>query len=338
MPNTNPINDSAEVTEFVVAEAKKAGLCNVYPIGAISVKSKGESMSPMLELKEAGCVAFSDDGRPVHNALIMRRALEYGKMFDAVLSVHEEELQLTSGFSMNESALSLKLGLVGMPGAAEDIMIARDIELARLTGGRVHFCHVSTARAVTLIRRAKEDGIPVTAEVMPHHFLLTEDAIGDYDTTYKMSMPLRKREDMEALLIGLKEGVIDCIASDHAPHEADSKNTDFSSASFGILGLQTTLPLSLSKVADGTLSMQRAIEALTVSPAKCFGLRTPTLKSGELADITIIDPKKEIKLTTKMIQSKSKNTPFIGQILKGVATKTFFKGKQVFSIEELEEV
>lgn len=335
MPNTNPVNDHAEITEFMLRQAKVASLAHVGPIAAITKGLKGETMAPYLELKEAGAVAFSDDGEPVYNAQIMRRALEYCSMLDMVLSVHEEELSLSDGFSMNESALSLKLGLKGMPDAAENVMIARDIELARLTGGRVHFCHVSTARGVQLIKRAKEDGIPVTAEVAPHHFTLDESAVIGYNTQAKMSMPLRKQEDIEALLLGLKEGVIDCIASDHAPHEADSKNKEFDKASFGILGLQTTLPLTLARVRDGHLSLVRAIEALTTSAAKCLNLAEPSLKPGKSADFVLIDENRSITLAVEHILSKSKNTPFYGSELKGLAVKTFMAGREVFDINSL---
>lgn len=245
MPNTEPAIDTTSVVDFVKRQASRADLCRVYPIGCITVGRAGKALAPMLELRDAGCVAFSDDGLPVMNGNIMRRALEYNKMLGTVLTVHEEDLELSHNFSMNESALSLKMGLRGMPDAAENVMIARDIELARLTGGRVHFCHVSTARGVTLIKRAKEDGIPVTAEVTPHHISITEKMVEGFNTQAKMSMPLRSEADIEALLEGLKEGTIDCVSSDHAPHEADSKAREFEHASMGMLGLQTTVPLLL---------------------------------------------------------------------------------------------
>lgn len=330
MPNTNPIIDCAQIAEFVCAQGQRAGMARVHPIGAITVGSKGEALAPFGELRDAGCVAFSDDGRPVFNSLIMRRALEYASMFDAVLTVHEEDLDLSRGFSMNESALSVQLGLVGMPDAAENVMIARDIELARLTGGRVHFCHVSTARGVTLIRRAKEDGIPVTAEVAPHHFTLDESSVRDFDTTAKMSMPLRSQEDISALLAGLADGTIDAIASDHAPHEADSKNVAFSQASFGILGLQTTVPLTLARVRDGSLTLERAIDALTARARAALNLPPLALQAGNVADLCVIDPKKRLTLTKEMILSKSKNTPFIGCELEGVCVQTILAGRIVF--------
>ncbi len=333
MPNTNPTNHSAEVSEFIVAEGKKHNLCHVHPIASITLGLEGKEMSPMLELKEAGAVAFSDDGRPVWDAGMMRRACEYSLMFDTVLTLHEEELSLSNEFSMNESPLSVKLGLKGMPGAAEDALIARDIEIARLTGARVHFCHVSTARAVTLIERAKADGISVTAEVTPHHLLLTEELVSDFDTNYKMSMPLRTNADNEALIDGLARGVIDCVASDHAPHEADSKKTEFANASFGILGLQTTVPLLLSLVRDDKLTLERFVECLTTDPARCFRFEEPSISAGKRADITIIDLEKKITLSKDVIKSKSKNTPFLDTDLTGVAIKTIFGGRVVYNGE-----
>ena len=336
MPNTNPVNDSGAVTEFIVKQAAAVNLCRVLPIGAITIKSDGKALSPMMELRDAGCVAFSDDGRPVYNAGIMRRALEYNLMLGTILTVHEEDLDLSHNFSMNESALSVRMGLTGMPDAAENVMISRDIEISRLTGGRVHFCHVTTARGVTLIRRAKEDGIPVSAETTMHNITLDEHAVAGYETQAKMSMPLRSQEDIAALLAGLRDGVIDCIASDHAPHEADSKNVEFEHASFGILGLQTTLPLLLAKVRDGSLTLLRAIDLLTAAPARCFNLSVGTLAKGSAADITVIDLERSMTVTPQLIRSKSKNTPFMGATMTGIAVKTFFGGRLVFDITELE--
>ncbi|MCL4162323.1 UNVERIFIED_CONTAM: hypothetical protein GTU68_056762, partial [Idotea baltica] len=331
MPNTNPINDSASVTELILERAAKANLCRVYPIGAITMGSKGKSLAPMMELTEAGCVAFSDDGWPVSNAQMMRRALEYSSMFERVLTVHEEDTSLSNHFAMNESALSIKLGLQGMPDAAENVMIARDIELARLTGGYVHFCHVSTARGVELIRRAKNDGISVTAETTPHYLVATEDLVSDFDTNAKMSMPLRGAEDVEALRIGVKDGTIDCIASDHAPHENDSKFVEFDKASFGTIGLQTTLPLVMQCVREKAFSLERGIEALTSSPRKCFKLEEHSLKEGQVADVVVIDPERVETATKEFFQSKSKNSMFLDWQLQGLADYTFVSGRQVYS-------
>ena len=332
MPNTDPVNDNQAVTKYILGRAAERVGARVYPIGAISRGQKSEELAPLVELHEAGCVAYSDDGRPVTDANLMRRALEYASQFGGVFTCHEEDLALSGKFAMNESLLSFELGLKGMPEAAENVMIARDIELARLTGGRVHFCHVTTARGAKLIERAKEDGIPVTGEVSPHHFTLTENAVIGYNTNAKMSPPLRLESDIEELLRQLERGVIDCIATDHAPHEYDSKRRDFPSASFGILGFQTAVPLTLAKVRDGKLSLARAIESLTVSAAKCFNLSAGTLSKGAAADITVIDPELRVKHTHAFIASKSKNTPFLGQELIGHAVMTFVGGEQVFEM------
>lgn len=337
MPNTNPVNDHGQVTEFILEKAAEANLCRVYPIGAISIRLEGESLAPMMELREAGCVAFSDDGQPVWDSALMRKALEYSLMLDTVLTCHEEDKRLSHGFSMNESALSLKLGLQGMPDAAENVMIARDIELARLTGARVHCCHVSTARGALLIQRAKEDGIPITAETAPHYLTLDESAIGEYNAMAKMSMPLRRAEDVEALRAALESGVIDCIGSDHAPHELDSKRVEFEKAAFGIIGFQTTLPLTLELVRAGDLSLRRAIAALTSDAARCLKLTPTTIAAGGAADITLIDLERTMTFNPAMNRSKSSNSPYFGRKLQGLATKTFVGGREVFSIDSFEQ-
>lgn len=337
MPNTSPVNDEPSITKYILSKAAERLGAKVLPIGCISKGQKSEELAPLLELHEAGCVAYSDDGRPVTDANLMRRALEYAKQFNGILTVHEENLSLSRGFAMNEGLTSFKLGLVGMPEAAENVMIARDIELARLTGGRVHFCHVTTARGALLIQRAKDDGIPVTGEVTPHHFTLTDEAVEGFDTNAKMSPPLRTARDVELLLEALEKGVIDCIATDHAPHEYDSKHREFQTASFGILGFQTAVPLTLKRVKEGKLSLRRAIEALTSAPAKCFNLKAGTLSKGVAADIAIIDPNRVVKHTKEYIASKSKNTPFLDQELIGHATKTFVDGVLVFDLDSYME-
>ncbi|MEY4700996.1 MAG: hypothetical protein RL326_1183, partial [Pseudomonadota bacterium] len=254
MPNTKPANDSAEVTRFILEKAKAAQAARVLPIGAISMERKGKQLAPYSELAKAGCVAFSDDGDPVVDAGLMRRALEWCLMLGLPLACHEEDRNLSCGGCMNESPLSLKMGLKGFPGVAEDVMIARDIELARFTKGKVHICHVSTARGVELIRRAKNDGINITCEVAPHHLVLDEQCVRGYDTNYKMMPPLKGHEDVEGLFAGLADGTIDAIASDHAPHDRDSKLVEFSRATVGILGLQTSLPLLVEMCLKGTMS------------------------------------------------------------------------------------
>ena len=331
MPNTKPINDNSSVTEYILDQARRA-LARVHPIGAITIGSMGEKIAPFGELADAGCIAFSDDGKPVMNAQIMRRALEYCLMLDRVLTVHEEDLNLSDGFAMNESALSLRMGLKGMPDAAENVMIARDIELSRLTGGRVHFCHVSTARGVELIKRAKEDGIRVTAEVSPQHIYLDEAAVEGYNTRAKMSMPLRSRNDIEALIQGLNDGVIDCIASDHAPHELDSKNIEFDRASFGMLGLQTTVPILFDLVSKGKISQGRMIDALTASAWRCFERKAPMLTKGADATISILDPNLDFEFSLDSNRSKSSNSPLLGRKFKGSAFMTIISGDIKYSV------
>lgn len=326
MPNTSPVNDCQEITEYILRKAKTADLCRVLPIGSVSKGLHGKEMAPLSELRDAGCVAFSDDGEPIFDSGMMRRALEWCLMLDAVISCHEEDKCLSCGGVMNESALSSKMGLVGWPTIAEEVMIARDIEIARYTKGKIHICHVSTARGVELIRRAKNDGIRITAEVTPHHLVLTEKDCEDYNTDAKMSPPLRKKEDCQALLEGVKDGTIDAVASDHAPHELDRKQCEFSAAAFGILGLQTTLPLLLKFVSTGKLSRLRMIEACSYSAAKCFGLPLGTLKKGATADIVVIDPKKKWSFSKEALQSLSFNSPFRDWEFVGSASMTFVGG------------
>jgi len=335
MPNTNPVIDRAQVVEFILERAEDAGFARVHPIGAISEKLKGESLAPMVELWESGCVAFSDDGWPVWNSALMRCALEYGKMMNLVLACHEEDTGLSHGFSMNESELSVELGLRGMPAAAENVMISRDIELALLTGARVHFCHVSTARGVELIRRAKADGANVTAETAPHYITLDETAVKEYDTSAKMSMPLRKQEDIKGLIEGLADGTIDCIASDHAPHEDDSKRVAFGDATLGILGLQTTVPLVLEKVREGQLSIDRAIASLSTSARNCYGLDQVSLEKGSVADVSVIDLEQKITFGKEHNLSLSSNSPFFGRELQGLARFTVVGGCKVFDSKGL---
>jgi len=329
IPNTNPVNDNAEVTRFIREKASIADYARVLPIGSITLGLKGEAMSPLSELAHAGCVAFSDDGNPVENPLLLRRALEWCSMIGKPLSLHEEDRLLAEHGAMNESALSSRLGYIGIPGASDDVMIARDIEIARLTKGRIHFCHLSTARSVELVRRAKNDGIPVTAEVTPHHLSLTEDAVLEYDTNAKMNPPLRTEEDMMALRAGLADGTIDCVASDHAPHELDKKRIEFALAANGIIGLQTTLPLVLNLVRNGTLSRMRAIEAMTVSATRTFALPDASLKPGAVADFVIIDPEENWVFSRENNLSISWNSPFMGMELKGRAKTVAIAGRFV---------
>lgn len=331
MPNTKPANDSAEVTRFIIEKAKAAGAARVLPIGAISMERKGKQLAPYNELAKAGCVAFSDDGDPVFDAGLMRRALEWCLMLGLPLSCHEEDRNLSCGGAMNESPLSLKLGLKGFPGVAEDVMIARDIELARFTKGKVHICHVSTARGIELIRRAKNDGINITCEVAPHHLVLDELCCSGYDTNCKMMPPLKGHEDIEGLFAGLEDGTVDAIASDHAPHDLDSKQVEFSRATVGILGLQTSLPLFVDLCARGKVSRRRMVELLSYGPAKSFALDSGTLRVGSEADITVVDPTVRWHFSADEVRSKSKNSPFVGRELMGKATHVLVAGRRVVS-------
>lgn len=330
MPNTSPAMDNAEVVDFVVRKSKNIGLARVYPIGAITAGRAGKLMAPFREMKDAGAVAFSDDGDPVFDSGIMRRALQYARDLGTPLSCHEEDKCLSCSGAMNESELSFQLGLPGWPKIAEEVMIARDIELARDTGGKVHFCHVTTARGVELIRRAKEDGILVSAEVTPHHLLLTEERVGRYDTSAKMSPPLRHSEDVAALRKGLEDGTIDAVASDHAPHEADSKDKEFSEASMGILGLQTSLPIVMDLVRAGELSRVRAIQVLSTQPASLFGLEACGLRKGAQADVVLYDPAASWKFDETVNESLSRNSPFWGREFTGAVSSVFVAGQEVF--------
>jgi dihydroorotase len=327
MPNTDPRNDSAEICKFILEKSAAAGGARVLPIGAVSKALEGKEMAPLSELRHAGCVAFSDDGEPVYDAGLMRRALEWSAMLGVPISCHEEDKSLSCHGCMNESGLSTRLGLKGMPKVAEEVMIARDIELARTVGAQVHICHVSTGRGVELIRRAKGDGIKITAEVTPHHLMLTEEAVAEYDTNAKMSPPLREQFEVDALRAGLKDGSLDAVASDHAPHEKDSKEVEFSRAAMGILGLQTSLPLVLELHRQGLLSRMRAIDALTSGPARAFGLAYGSLRVGAPADVTIIDPKHRWTFGREVIRSLSFNSPFIGRELEGAARAVVVGGK-----------
>ena len=320
MPNTNPAIDDESVVRFIQNKAKIAlnGLVDVYPIAAVTQGRKGEHLAPLAELADAGAVAFTDDGDPVHDAEIMRRALEYAGMFNKPIIQHAQDPAMTKGGLMNEGFASTELGLAGMPGIAEDVMIARDIALAEYSGGQYHVAHMSTAGATELIRRAKLHRLQVTSEVTPHHFTLTEDAVRKFDTNTKMNPPLRSREDVEAVIKGLQDGTIDVIATDHAPHSFDEKQVEFSAAPFGIVGLETALGLSLTElVHKGVLSLVQLIEKLSTNPRRILHLPEIKILEGEMANLTIFDPLAEWNVDPAMFKSKSKNTPFGGFKLKG---------------------
>ena len=327
MPNTNPVNDNATVTSFIIKKAIKEGSCEVFPIGAITKGQKGEELAELGIMYEAGCVAFSDDGMPVMNSLVMRRALEYSKIFDVPVISHCEDLSLSEGCSMNEGVVSSILGLKGIPSAAEDIMVARDIILADLTGGRVHIAHVSTRDSVELIRNAKKRGIAITAETCPHYFSITEHAVEGYNTNAKVNPPLRTKRDVEAIMEGLADGTIDIIVTDHAPHHSDEKLLEFDKAPSGISGLETALSLCLKLVEDGILSLSQLVEKMALNPSKILKKETGTLKAGNDADIVIVDSSKIYMVETDKFASKGRNTPFDGWLLKGCPVITVVKGK-----------
>jgi dihydroorotase len=331
MPNTDPVNDNRSVTEFILRKAKEKGIVNVYPIGAISQGLKGEQLSEMGDLKDAGVVAFSDDGRPVMNSELMRRAFEYSKMFGLPCIQHSEMLDLAEGGCMNEGLVSTELGLKGMPTEAEDIMVYRDIALLQKTGGRLHVAHISSGNAVDLVRMAKAKGLPVTCEVAPHHFALTENAVKNYDTNAKMSPPLRVESDLEAIKEGLRDDTIDIIATDHAPHDVVDKQVEFNRACFGIVGLETALPLTLRLVEEKIFSLSKMVEKLTSRPAEIFNLDRGALGVGDVADIVIFDSEAEVVIDISKFKSRSKNSPFDGWKEKGKVVRTLVAGKTVFS-------
>jgi dihydroorotase len=331
MPNTNPVNDNRSVTELMISRAKAHGKVKALAIGAITKGLKGETLSDMGDLKEAGVIGFSDDGRPVMNNQVMRRALEYSRMFDLPLIQHSEILDLTAGGCMNEGPISTELGLKGMPTEAEDIMVYRDIALLEKTGGRLHVAHISSGESVELVRRAKAKGLAVTCEVAPHHFILTDASVRGYDTNTKMSPPLRAQSDIDAIKEGLKDGTIDIIATDHAPHDLVDKQADYHSACFGIVGLETALPLSLRLVEEKILTLPQLIEKLTSRPAEIFKLDSGTLGVGKLADVVIFDPSQEYKVEACKFKSKSKNSPFDGWSVKGRVLHTISSGKLIYS-------
>ncbi|HXX57555.1 MAG TPA: dihydroorotase [Thermodesulfovibrionales bacterium] len=327
MPNTNPVNDNETVTEFILRKTHAEGVCYVYPIGAITKGQKGEELAEIGMMRDAGCVAFSDDGRPVMNSLIMRRALEYTKVFDVPVINHSEDLTLSDGGVMNEGALSSMLGLKGIPAAAEEVMIARDLILAGLTGGRLHIAHVSSKGSVELIRAAKARGVKVTAETCPHYFSLTESAVEGYRTDAKVNPPLRTEADIDAIKNGLHDGTIDIIATDHAPHHRDEKLQEFDKAPSGISGLETAFSLSLRLVEEDILTMKHLVAKMALNPARILGINKGTLAVGSDADIVIADLKREFVVEPGKFASQGKNTPFSGLVLKGRPVITVCKGK-----------
>jgi dihydroorotase len=331
MPNTQPVNDCAAVTQYILEKARDEGSCRVFPVGAISKGSEGKNLAEYGELRAAGAAAVSDDGRPVMNSMLMRRALEYAKTFDLLVISHCEDLDLSSTGLMNEGPVSTRLGMRGIPRVAEEIMVARDILLAELTGSRLHLAHISTAGSVALIREAKKRGVPVSAETAPHYFTLTEELISTFDPVYKVNPPLRRPEDIEAIKTGLRDGTIDAIASDHAPHSSVEKDLEFEYAANGVIGLESSLPLILRLIREGVLTPMEAVAKVSRNPARILSIPFGTLRKGITADLTLIDPEVKYAIDVSRFKSKSRNCPFAGIEVQGKAVMTLVGGRVVFS-------
>jgi dihydroorotase len=328
IPNTEPPIDTQANVEFIHQKAARADACNVFVVACVSRNREGKELAEIGQLVEAGAVAFSDDGSPVADAELMRRAFEYCRMFDKPILAHEEVLELSRGGVMNEGLVSLVLGLPGMPAAAEDVMIGRDIALAEVTGGRLHVMHVSTAGGVALVRAAKARGARVTAEACPHHFTLTDESLRGFDSNFKMSPPLRTAADVEAIISGLIDGTIDCIATDHAPHAVEKKMLELDRAPFGILGLETAVGLAVTRlIVPGRIGWPRLIEAMSTLPARILGIDRGTLRPGAVADVTLIDADRTWQVDVEAFQSKSVNSPFHGWTLQGRAVATIVGGR-----------
>ena len=335
MPNTDPVVDNQGTVGFIVSQAQRAAKARVYPIGAISLGQRGEKLAEFGELVGAGAVAVSDDGKPVMSSHLMRTALEYARTFGIPVADHCEDLALAEGGAMHEGIVATRLGLKGIPAAAEEIMVARDIILAELTGGHVHLCHMSTRGSVELIRRGKERGIRVTAEATPHHFTLTHDSCEGYNTNAKMNPPLREDADREAIRQALRDGTLDVIASDHAPHHYDAKEREFDDAPNGILGLETALGLAISELVEtGLMSLSDLLLRMSTQPARIFNLPGGSLGVGAPADVVVFDPKARWTVDPARFHSKSRNTPFGGRSLTGRAEVTIVRGRVVYQALE----
>ncbi|MDD2732965.1 MAG: dihydroorotase [Desulfuromonadaceae bacterium] len=330
MPNTKPVIDNKTVASYIINKAKSEGFCNVFPVGSITYGLSGDRMSEMGELKESGCVAVSDDGKPVNNSELMMRALQYAAGMGIMVISHAEELELVGDGVMNEGFTSTELGLKGIPRVAEDIATSRETMLAEYTGTPIHIAHVSTKGSVRIIREAKARGVKVTCETAPHYFTLTDDAVRGYNTNAKMNPPLREADDVAAIKEGLKDGTIDAIATDHAPHHQDEKDVEFNVAMNGIIGLETSLSLSLGLVESGNLTLNQLIEKMSCNPSNILGLNRGTLTIGSVADITLIDPTGEWVVDADKLASKSKNSPWLGQKMTGVAAATIVGGNVMY--------
>ncbi|HRR26263.1 MAG TPA: dihydroorotase [Acidobacteriota bacterium] len=328
MPNTNPVNDCEAVTRFICERAREVGLVNVFPIGAVTKGSQGRELAEMGQMVEAGAVAFSDDGRPVSNHQIMRRAMEYAKIFDVPILDHCEDPDLTARGSMNESRVSTELGLRGANALAEELHVARDLMVARLTGARVHICHLSSAYSLHWVRRGKAEGVNITCEVAPHHLVLTDEAVRSYDTNLKMNPPLRTQEDVDALLEGLADGTVDCIATDHAPHLRQDKEVTFEEAAHGVIGLETAVSLVWEFLVNrDVISPSRAVELMSLNPSRILKLGRGSLEPGRPADVTLIDPAKEVVVDVAEFHSKGRNCPYHGWRLRGAPVMTIVSGR-----------
>jgi dihydroorotase len=330
MANTEPVNDTPAVTEFILRRAAAAGGTRLLPIGAVSVGLAGKALAEIGGMHQAGIVGLSDDGMPVMNPRLMRRAMEYGHMLELPVLSHCEDHRLSADGVMHEGIVSTALGLIGVPAVAENVMVYRDIQLAALTGAHLHIQHVSTAEAVDLVRRAKEQGITVTAEACPHHFTLTHEAVRGYDTSTKVNPPLRTAADVEAIKTGLQDGTLDVIASDHAPHHVSEKDQDYAAAPAGMIGLETSVGLALRLYHEGVLSLPQVIAKYTVHPAGILGVPYGTLRVGSSADVTLLDPDYPYEVEAATLRSRSKNSPFLGWRLRGAAVATIVGGEVIF--------
>ena len=338
MPNTVPVNDNQAVTVLILAKAAASGLARVYPVASISCGSKGEGLAEFGELKQAGAVAVSDDGWPVSNSQLMRRALEYAGSHDLLVISHAEEMSLSRHGAMNDGPLATRLGLRGIPHVAEEIMVYRDLALAEYTGRPLHIAHVSTRESVDLIRRAKAKGCEVSAETAPHYFILTEAAVDNYNTLAKMNPPLRTQADVDAIRAGLRDGTLDAIATDHAPHSELDKEVEFDLAANGIIGLETAVPLTLQLVREKVLDAERMVRLLSLNPARILGVAGGTLSVGAPADVTVIDPEKKFVFSEERIFSRSRNSPFLGWEMRGKAVLTIMGGRQTYADMEDENI
>lgn len=330
MPNTVPVNDSRSVTESILRTAARDAVVAVYPVGCVSKGQAGEELAEMADMFEAGARAFSDDGKPVASGLLLRKALEYSRLFGVPILDHCEDPGLVAGGVVHEGDVSTRMGLRGWPGVAEDVVVQRDVLLAEYTGGRLHVAHLSTGRSADIVRRGKKAGIRVTCEATPHHLALTDEAVSGFDTNAKMNPPLRPESDRRALLKALQDGTVDAIATDHAPHHADEKNVEFSRAPFGIVGLETAVSVCLDRlVHGGTIGLPRLVELFTSGPARILGLAKGTLAPGADADVTVLDPNRRVTVDPARFRSKSANTPFAGWSLRGAPVMTLVAGRIV---------